>query len=319
MPGSEGQQAWGTAGYRPEAQFAVWQQIVAEAFLPLTVNPLPGPGEGFAAECGARAVGDLRLLGLSAQGHSVERTAAQVAARPTGMYFLNLLVLGSWSAWHDGRRATAGADELVLIDGDRPFRLEFSGVLSQLVLEIPRPLLDPLLACPAAGVGVRVRGDAGAGALVAAVLRALAEHADALTARQARVTTRHLLGLVAMAVCEASPRPPRGRALLLQQAVEEAERTLDDPDLTAHQLARRLCISTSYLTKLFAERGLSFGRWLLGRRLDRAWDELAPEVRDGRTITEVAFACGFRDSAHFARTFRARFGTTPSGRATMGA
>ena len=47
MPGSEGQQTWGTAGYRPEAQFAVWQQIVAEAFLPLTVNPLPSPGEGF--------------------------------------------------------------------------------------------------------------------------------------------------------------------------------------------------------------------------------------------------------------------------------
>jgi AraC-like DNA-binding protein len=37
----------------------------------------------------------------------------------------------------------------------------------------------------------------------------------------------------------------------------------------------------------------------------------APEAAD-RSITDIAFACGFNDSSHFGRVFAARRGMTPS-------
>lgn len=311
------QRTWSTAGYRPDTQFSVWQQIIADAFVPAEVAR-PDAGEGFAADCGACPVGDLHLLGLSSQRQTVERSPAHVAARRADQYFLNMPVAGRGRAEQGGRSVTGGPGDLVLVDGDLPFRLDFAGPFEQLCLVIPRPLLDPLLADPAAGTGVAIRGDTGPGALVGALLRSLAEHVDTLDARQVRGVTDHLLGLVAMAVVEASEPAVRGRAALLQRALDEAERSLGDPDLDATELARRLHISPSYLTKIFATTGTPFARWLWGRRLDRAWAELSPERGDDRTITEVAHACGFVDSAHFARAFRTRFGTTPSQRRTMG-
>ncbi|WP_230461412.1 helix-turn-helix domain-containing protein [Sphingobium sp. CAP-1] len=46
------------------------------------------------------------------------------------------------------------------------------------------------------------------------------------------------------------------------------------------------------------------------RRLERASAMLA--AGDGRTITDIAFAVGFNDSAFFTRCFRRRYGASPS-------
>jgi AraC-like DNA-binding protein len=35
-------------------------------------------------------------------------------------------------------------------------------------------------------------------------------------------------------------------------------------------------------------------------------------AKSGQPLTEIAYACGFRDYAHFSRTFHIRFGCTPS-------
>jgi len=35
----------------------------------------------------------------------------------------------------------------------------------------------------------------------------------------------------------------------------------------------------------------------------------------GQPLSEIAYACGFRDYAHFARRFRKRFGHSPGARA----
>ena len=44
----------------------------------------------------------------------------------------------------------------------------------------------------------------------------------------------------------------------------------------------------------------------------QAAELLAMPEASHRSITEIAFACGFNDSAHFSRAFAARFDTTPS-------
>jgi AraC-like DNA-binding protein len=34
-------------------------------------------------------------------------------------------------------------------------------------------------------------------------------------------------------------------------------------------------------------------------------------MKKGQPLSDIAYACGFRDYTHFARRFRQRFGTTP--------
>lgn len=105
-----------------------------------------------------------------------------------------------------------------------------------------------------------------------------------------------------------------GKDALIQCIVDEIGRGFADPDLTPAVVARRVAISGSYLTKLLHCRGTTFGHLLLERRLDHAWALLDPGLGHTQTVTAIAAGCGFRDSAHFARTFRTRFAMTPTQR-----
>ena len=90
-----------------------------------------------------------------------------------------------------------------------------------------------------------------------------------------------------------------------------AERLAQD-DLTVAAVASRQRISESYVRKLFESEGSSFSEWVLGERLIRAHRMLTDPRFAGRSITSVAFDAGFGDVSYFNRSFRRRFGATPS-------
>jgi AraC-like DNA-binding protein len=88
----------------------------------------------------------------------------------------------------------------------------------------------------------------------------------------------------------------------------------DELDLSLGEMAQQLKVSLRLLQKVFAERGETIMASLWDERVNRAARLLtAPEAAD-RSITDIAFACGFNDSAHFGRVFAARKGTAPSRR-----
>ncbi len=79
--------------------------------------------------------------------------------------------------------------------------------------------------------------------------------------------------------------------------------------LTLSQLAEHVCLSESRLSHIFkAEIGIPIQRYLLWYKVVQT----AFNIGRGMTLTDAAEEAGFADSAHFSRTFRAMFGTTPS-------
>ena len=70
-------------------------------------------------------------------------------------------------------------------------------------------------------------------------------------------------------------------------------------------------MSPRYLHRLFEAEGQSVGRWIWAARLDCCRRDLADPAQAGRSITDIAFAWGFSDIAHFSRSFRARYGDSP--------
>jgi AraC-like DNA-binding protein len=101
------------------------------------------------------------------------------------------------------------------------------------------------------------------------------------------------------------------RKQLFEAAVVGVEEMLGDPALAPGDVARRIAISPRYLHRLFAERGTTFGRWLLERRLERGRDVLRDPAHADRAIGDIAYSVGFADPSYFARAFKARYGTTP--------
>jgi AraC-like DNA-binding protein len=83
-------------------------------------------------------------------------------------------------------------------------------------------------------------------------------------------------------------------------------------DLTLADVARSQQISESYIRQLLAENGTTFTDFVLGGRLTRAHRMLTDPHYADRSISAVAYEAGFGDLSYFNRTFRRRYGATPS-------
>ena len=93
-----------------------------------------------------------------------------------------------------------------------------------------------------------------------------------------------------------------------------------DPDFGPAEIAAETGISLRYLQKLLTARGCACSELLYSIRLDRAAHllERRASVGTGQHLSEIAYACGFRDYAHFARKFRHRFGHAPGAHVEAG-
>lgn len=83
-----------------------------------------------------------------------------------------------------------------------------------------------------------------------------------------------------------------------------------DQGITLEKAAALCRLSPSQFSRVFrAEHGLSFGKYLLRYRIDRACELLA---LPGSLAKDVAYSVGFNDLSYFARAFKRRVGISPS-------
>jgi|GEM_PF-6589582 len=87
------------------------------------------------------------------------------------------------------------------------------------------------------------------------------------------------------------------------------EARLCDPELRIGDIAGIVGCSVRWLQKNFAAQGTNFEKYLLHRRLEHSRRTLV--TLRTRSITQVAFDCGFNDLGHFSRSFKERFGRSP--------
>ncbi|QPC88014.1 helix-turn-helix domain-containing protein [Mesorhizobium sp. NBSH29] len=83
-----------------------------------------------------------------------------------------------------------------------------------------------------------------------------------------------------------------------------------DPAISAEVAAMTIGVSPRYVHALLIETGFSFGEHVQERRLQHARVLLAGEA--SFRIGDIALMCGYSDISHFNRTFRRRFGCTPT-------
>src|SRR5689334_19572824 len=87
---------------------------------------------------------------------------------------------------------------------------------------------------------------------------------------------------------------------------------LADPTLNCERIAAQTGVSTRHLARLFALEDNQPHRFIMEKRLQRAFRLLNSEEVRGLDISEIAYGQGFTSQAHFARAFKARYGQTPS-------
>ena len=81
--------------------------------------------------------------------------------------------------------------------------------------------------------------------------------------------------------------------------------------ITLEEIASSASVSTSTCLRLFSTIvGTTPVNYLLDYRLQKATEELQHQGK--RTISEIAYLCGFTDASYFNRCFRKKYGITPT-------
>ena len=108
---------------------------------------------------------------------------------------------------------------------------------------------------------------------------------------------------------EAPPREDEDEAFLVRVAAAIDER-IDDEDQNADGVARDVAVSRSQLYQRLKDlTGKTPARLILDRRVERG---AALLKSDAGNVSEVAYAVGFKSVAHFSRSFKERYGQTPT-------
>jgi AraC-like DNA-binding protein len=101
-------------------------------------------------------------------------------------------------------------------------------------------------------------------------------------------------------------------AARLEVAKRAIGKRLREPDLGIAMIAKSQGVTPRYLQRLFETEGRTFSEFLRDIRLDLAFERLRDDSGCEESISAIAFDCGFSDLSHFNRSFRRRFGQTPS-------
>ena len=247
-------------------------------------------------------------------GHHPSRSGSQAPFK------LLFQLSGSACVIQAGRKAQIGPSMFTLIDGQQPFSLEMPGAHQQLLVQLPRAAvvarhrgIERRTAVAHDTENGSERGNQRDGkhvdnALLLDFVMSLARRADALrnsAGVHAQGALLALLGGTQEREC-ASPQ-----AALVQRALAIIETEFASA-LTAAQVAQQVGVSRRHLDALFARSGCTVSRAIWDCRLRRAAAQLRQPGGPPMAISELGYALGFQDPAHFARAFRKRFGVSPS-------
>jgi AraC-like DNA-binding protein len=144
-----------------------------------------------------------------------------------------------------------------------------------------------------------------------------AETAPALDLTSQHVMARQMMELVVLMAETGTNVPSRtsgngyetARLQLIQAQVTE---NIDDCGLTIASVARRACMSPRQVQRMFEQTGSTFSEFVLEQRLLLAQRRLSSAGTRGEKINTIALEAGFGDLSYFHRSFRKRFGMTPS-------
>lgn len=301
---------WTTEAVPPRERFGYWQRAVCEGLVGAeTESPVSGP---FAARMAASRHADYGFATWAASGHSVVRSPRMTRGQDGAPFFVSLQLTGE--SRYGANPFAGGAlavrqGEIAILNTGRPFRVVFPGEVSRVVAIVPRPLMRARVPwCEDIGT-LKLDGESAAAEPLRAHLAAAGRNLAALDARTAGAFLDNLVNLLALMLApSAAPALRRARGDTLAAHVA---RNIGNPDLSPQDAADALGFSLRLVHRLFAERGTSFGRFLLETRLEACRRSFDDPAQDGRAVSDIAFACGFNELSHFSRAFKARFGCSP--------
>jgi len=292
---------------------AYWHDVVCDLFVPLSCSTTSDSRFGW--QFASEGLGDLRLVDMTVTPHLVRHTRQHVTRSAEPYFILSQQVSGPGVIVQDNREAILEPGDLALYDSTRPYELRFAGPMRQRIVRIPQHLIsdklinvERLTACP-------VRVQTPLGSLCSNFITSSFELMGQLGGAGTTVSNT-LTDLLSAALREGDTEARLDDAVsarvLRRRVLGYIETNLSDPELNVEQIAQAMRLSSRYIHMLMKDVGSTPANLIWSRRLERCGEALSDPDNVSVPISQIAYAWGYKDAAHFTRSFKSRYGISPS-------
>jgi AraC-like DNA-binding protein len=297
-------------------RLAIWTEEFGRTIFKAEFKPVPG--KPFFQTATLRRLPGLAMITGESSAMQFSRTRELIAGGGND-FLIQIYLEGIGQFSQCGREVTIGAGQAVLMSGEEAGSALIPGTCRLITIRVPRQALLNRLPNPEAAFMRAIPGSNEALRLLASYLSlpdsaSLQMGPDSGSLAAAYVNHVHdLCALALKPVREVIHRAEAGlRAARLRAIKNDILAHLDDSGLSLAAVAARHGVTPRYAQILFEPEGITFSEFLLSARLDRARRMLADPGSGERTIASIAYHAGFGDLSYFNRTFRKRYGMTPS-------
>jgi AraC-like DNA-binding protein len=289
-----------------------WNDIVGGAFAGCVVDAAE---ENFEAALGACRIDELGFVKIRAQASQVRRWVRDRPATSSQAALLHLQAAGTGINRQRQREIRIEAGEGAICDPNQAYGIDFVTSYEMFVLEVPaaaifarQPGFDLERAAGMAIDSGRVKLLLGFVQAAWDQLALLGEDAD-----WRECVSRIALDLALQAIGQAPEIAECADAGELRRLVMTYIRAhISDPALRTSAIAKALGVSSRSVQTVFERLSTTASAFILEQRLARAAERLRTERGKG-SITQIAYDCGFSDSAYFSRCFHRVYGVSPRG------
>lgn len=293
--------------YTVPARHEAWNSVVARFGFLSQINH-----ETFSCSASAQA----SLLGIDFfRINSSAQHLKRVAPPREEALLLVLLADGALSCESGSKIFTLAPGDVFVAPASADMNLSSSSTFRSLFVSIPKEALNTRIFQSKLSAPRLLKSDRGSVRVLSSLLGGVLDALDSLQEADFRPIDQLLVELLLAALNAGDAanlaEDPGIHSSVLRRVCQNIESKLSDRNLNLVDVARTEGVSPRYLQRLFEKVDESFSHYVMKRRLDRSAGYLVDPKYERLSISEISFACGFSDPAHFSRTFKARFATSP--------
>jgi AraC-like DNA-binding protein len=290
-----------------------WREALAAAFNGLAPDAQARDVPGADGWLSAAQLGSVAVFHVAGGTQVLRRTSVRARQRPSDMLKVCIQRAGSATIQQDDREAVLTPGQMTIYDIDKPYVIRLQGDWRCAVIAFPRTglvasrhFIDGVICRPTQAT------DGPGSVLAPLVASAVSRNGAGERAADFSGTLmgRASLDLLKAALAESdAPEHPDAVRLQIDAYIQSH---LADPELSHGTVAAAHHMSERTLHRLFGGSDRTVTELIRSYRLEGIWADLqSPRLaKDG--ISQIAARWGVHDMPHLTRTFRARYGVTPS-------
>ena len=290
-----------------------WNQVLGQAFGAIHVDVKRG--SDLTANIQSQSVGDISLYRCTASPSRVFHSIRQKSSNDSQRFLIKTQVRGRSRLFCDNARLELYEGDYIICDDDRAHSIEFDDEHTIVCIPVSTSFLNKFTPFPKAVSFVKPRADNPFKKIASAYLESLWNCGPGSVSEYAkRRIAASYLELIILSLtdgrCEET-RPSHGHGLF-ERCCQYIESTFRDETITPQSIADHLGVSLRHLQIRFASRGYTIMHYINQRRLEEGRKLLECSRYKNHSISEIAYAVGFKSHAHFSRAFKDVFSCSPS-------